>query len=702
MKHYFPPQNQTFKYLQTNRSDRMGSIFSSFNLDFQSKLGVVRLAPKLVTNTTSSDDADLGLPVAFEFWYNEWWAICGTRIFKNSASDIVTGFTEETTIAYTIGDSTTQFDVTNPSGTTFRYTYDTNGTNPGITATTFPIGSTVKISLTNLAAGNRGTFTVTGSAANYFEVTNAGGVVESNKTISTGYISVLGGTFGLDFTTTQSDLMVFNDKLWSTTASRLYYKDSDDTSTRPWFIAYTFGSALGVHKLCYFKKFDRLYFLDQSTLIGSISVSLVVASSGDYTLNPGTNISYASTIVANSQYLWIGTFRNITAGDPATNQTKASILQWDGISAQVTNEFPVEVGGVWAMCVINDVPYALDSEGRILKFTGYSFEEIQRLPIDRDLLLNATAYNVARFVHMNGMIGTKNNTILISINNVNDDANSDINENLPSGVWELDLATNSLTHKYAPTLKARSSSVVTDFGQNRISAPGALKLNTLQSASALGRGTLLAGFNYYTDATTVKSGIFIDSPTKASTDNEGQKGGYFVTVKYSAMDELGNFSVQNMWQTVYTLYRRLLDSNDKITVKFRSEEISPTYATITWTSTTTFTTTTDVSAMLGYEVEPIQGLGSGKLSHITAIVNNAGTYTVTVDETYTSATGTSKARFQNWKKINTISYSSPATYDKAGIDTLSNWIQLKIGMLFTGNNEVERLITISQDYNPAN
>lgn len=93
------------------------------------------------------------------------------------------------TASTVIGDSTTQFDVTNPSGTTFRYTWDSTGTNPNITSSNPNVGDAVSIIGTNLAAGNQGVFIVTGSGTNYFEVTNASGVVESNKTISTGEIA---------------------------------------------------------------------------------------------------------------------------------------------------------------------------------------------------------------------------------------------------------------------------------------------------------------------------------------------------------------------------------------------------------------------------------------------------------------------------------------------------------------------------------
>ena len=88
----------------------------------------------------------------------------------------------------TIGDATTQFDITNPAGTTFRYTFDGTGTNPNISTTSISVGSYILIGAQNFTAANNGLFVVTGVGSNYFEVTNAAGVVESNKTIGTGYI----------------------------------------------------------------------------------------------------------------------------------------------------------------------------------------------------------------------------------------------------------------------------------------------------------------------------------------------------------------------------------------------------------------------------------------------------------------------------------------------------------------------------------
>ena len=91
------------------------------------------------------------------------------------------------------GDATSQFNITNPVGTTFRYTYDGTGTDPLITALTFPVGTQVIINgyvgFGAWNALNTGYFTVTGSGTDYFEINNGSGVVESNKVIgSNGYL----------------------------------------------------------------------------------------------------------------------------------------------------------------------------------------------------------------------------------------------------------------------------------------------------------------------------------------------------------------------------------------------------------------------------------------------------------------------------------------------------------------------------------
>lgn len=116
------------------------------------------------------------------------------------ASDTTTTLTKEGTTTwaeegfYNIdndqGDSTTQFTITNPTGTTFRYTYTSTGTDPAITAVSFAIGMKIYINAQNFSAVNNGLFTITGAGTDYFEITNASGSEEATKTIGTGFITL--------------------------------------------------------------------------------------------------------------------------------------------------------------------------------------------------------------------------------------------------------------------------------------------------------------------------------------------------------------------------------------------------------------------------------------------------------------------------------------------------------------------------------
>lgn len=101
----------------------------------------------------------------------------------------VTVITTYGTAATDVGSSTTRFDVTNPASTTYRYTFDGTGTDPSFSLANYPVGTGIYFNAQNFTAANNGVFTVTGSGTNYVEVTNASGVVESDKTIGTGFIS---------------------------------------------------------------------------------------------------------------------------------------------------------------------------------------------------------------------------------------------------------------------------------------------------------------------------------------------------------------------------------------------------------------------------------------------------------------------------------------------------------------------------------
>lgn len=148
-------------------------------------------------------------------------------------------------------------------------------------------------------------------------------------------------------------------------------------------------------------------------------------------------------------------------------------------------------------------------------------------------------------------------------------------------------------------------------------------------------------------------------------------------------------------KTLTLKFKPLVEDEDKIIVKYRTTDNTlPDYRTVDldstarfteqWVDGNTFTSTHDLSMLsAGNEVEIVAGRGAGHIAHITSITENAGTYTVNLDETIPSVTAGDKLRaiYSNWKKANVISVSDPDNangYKTIRIDKKSKWIQFKI------------------------
>jgi len=595
MKSFFPPQNQSFRFLQTNRSDVLGSLWSSFNIDLQSNLGVVRVAPRLKINTQTSDQANLGSPAAFKFFDNRYFAICGARIFKNSGYKPSLGFSEDTS---------------------------------------------------------------TGVQTNYLPE--------------------------------NSDLEVYLDKLWATGNGALYYKDRNGSGTGAWTSHSTVPDA-SVNLMVFGRKFNRLYLTTNSSQVDSTD-GTTYASTGDYTINLGvSDENNITAICETSEGIWLGT-TNIS-----NENGRGSVYFWDGKSSVATKRYYLNAPGAYALVTYNDIPYVMDTFGIFSKFNGTNFQEIGRLPFS-DLLLadSSTGFSTFndRFIHPKGIIPTRNGTFLALIFNNYDNTDNTISENCPSGIYEFSEETG-FVHKHALTYNTVGSLSVTDFGQNRIGTKsvdpfvGAL-VQAWTPDDGSRNGMIMCGATFFTNATAQTSAIFIDDSL-----NTTAKRGYFVTTWFNSE------GIKDNWVSVWSQYRRLLDSSDSIVVKYRFFDEPAVSADITWVNTTSFTTTTDISAYwtsgTGFEVEIIQGTGSGLCAHITNIVLAGGTYTVTIDETATGVTtGTARARFQKWIKLDAIS-GQVEEHSRGSITLPSSRIQVKVAMAFTGDDEFHKLSILSTD-----
>lgn len=480
-----------------------------------------------------------------------------------------------------------------------------------------------------------------------------------------------------------SDIIFFKsaNKLVVSTQTDVYYNSGSGswnditgtplTSGSPHIFA-EFGSRLYVTE-----EFKKVYSLDTSmnlTTSGSNSFAIGTYSSGNVGL-------FITSILNDSSGIWILT---------ATQQygEVGQIIKWDGATDSVaTAKYLLDCGGALTGIVKDDVLYIITTEGELLYFNGGTFSRVPngKLPLNPVKFLKNTFSAVNdRWIHpKHGIIVTNEGKFQILINNEYEDGTFE--ENLPAGIWEFDLQNTSQgwTHRNSISLY---TDTVNDYGQETVSRVGGL----LYIKTPNKTGTFIAGAQIYSDATNTKEVIVTND-----TADTIQKYGRLVT------SWIWSSQIKDTWNSLYARISRLLDSNDKISVKYRTRKLSPTTITLTWTANNTFTTTTDISGKEGYEVEIIRGKGSGKTAHISTITNNAGTYTVVLDDTFNGvSSGTAKARVINFIRASDLT-SQTEDYYKFPIDVTSTKIQLKVCMQFTGENEVDDFILVNTPHTEA-
>jgi len=590
MTFVLPPNGQ---WTQKNVGDATGSLWSSFNLDLTVKQGDTKITRLNTNQSTSSDLANLGVPIGFARIDNgagggnyPYYTVAGTRVFKQSIGGVYGSFTQDS---------------------------------------------------------QTGTPTTCSSDA--------------------------------------SDIAAFNGYIYVTTASNTVYKTN---GTGSWATFTAGGSDTTAHKLCQYG--NRMYMQRVYSQIISWDTADTVATSGQYTLTlPNSATNLITFMCAASDKIWIGTLN-------ADSNSNGAIYSWDGSSGNPVR-YKLNSTGAMAGIVKDDILYVMDNDGRLLAFNGGTFIEIAKLPNFMKLeFKNSKVYSNSRWIHPNGM-AIINNKINILVNTQLNFNTTLTEEMCPSGIWEYDKDIG-LYHKYSVSYLDRVFETITDYGQSRIETAGGLifaKNNTSNSAS---NGTLLMGCAYYSNSSTIKYGIFTD-------DNNDLylKAGYLATTK------IPSSGIIDTWQRFVLKYNNLISSSNKIVAKYRLTDYNPIEATITWTSTTTFTTTTDLSAYwtsgTGFECEIVQGTGAGMCSHITSITGS-GTYTVTVDEVHTGVTsGTAIARFQKWIKLGSVT-DTTSTFKimQFPASAASNFIQLKVWMIMYGSDELKEIdiqSVVSQD-----
>ena len=580
------PQNN--KWRQTNLSDILGSLWSSWNLDLTDNLGVTKVSPR--TLLINDDTTNMGVPVAFKFFDTKWWAICGTLVFNNSG-DTDDAFSEDAT-------------------TGFQSDYDSD----------------------------------------------------------------------------ESDFELFNGFLYSTTTDGVFKR----TSGGNWSASLATLDTGTAHFLVEFAA--RLYVTTNSTEVHSLTTAdAVTAANGppntnsnalDLSVYGGALKNTITCMKATTQYIWIGVLNRARG--------IGRVYYWDGAQATPNGFYELDSNGAVAMVIKDDVPWIVDSNGALLAFNGGGFQEVARLPYDKRKFLGQPydVDNTDRFIHPNG-ITLIDNKINMLVRNEYRDSTTSVGENFPSGVWEYD-ADIGLYHKMSLSYYDFDGGAITDHGQFILPRVGAI-VSAKEIANAAGNdGSMLIGAQYYSNATTTAEGIWIDN-----MQDDVQKFGYLVTTKIFSQN------ITDTWNKLVVRIKELLDSTDIIWLKYRTEAVASTEATITWVNTTSCTTTTNVSAFIGFEMEVLNGTGGGKCSKISNVTESGGTYTITLQETFTGVTtGTAIARFQYWIEIGKFTNQNDKFFS-APIGESTPWTQFKVCAQFTGANEIYDFLLINKPHQLA-
>lgn len=472
-----------------------------------------------------------------------------------------------------------------------------------------------------------------------------------------------------------ADMTTFNDALYVTDLPQLGGTLSIEKYDGSWSTADTESSVdPGVNMLEEYA--DKLYVTAEDRKVWHITKGDVLTTSGSGTLDLGLPDGWVITMLrAASNRLWIGCLN--------TEGTDGLVYEWDGESENTPTRVYELESGVMAGVIKDNVPYIVDSHGSLRAFNGASFVEVARLPVDRYLLANLDGELNSRWINQNGMV-MADNKILLAIENTRGGNSSEVSPNLPSGIWEY-TADTGLYHKYSPSTSDVGGTSISDYGQIKLDSIGALYYNN-RKGSDTENGTILLGAEL-DDGT---YGIFTND-----TLDTTQKWGFFTTSKLFAE------SVADQWQKFYVIYKKFLDSDDKIVVKYKTTEDTPTEASITWSDTNTFTSTDDLSSYsVGDEVQVLEGTGSGKSAHITAISDNAGTYTVDLDETFTGATGSATVFLEKWIKAGEVTSTNNTKDQFMGLtipsQSVSPWIRFKVCIQSTGENELYKMRVINK------
>ena len=433
------------------------------------------------------------------------------------------------------------------------------------------------------------------------------------------------------------------------------------------------------HPLC--NGFNNLFLCGDGT--GVISIDQTGAfNQSRVTLKSEFEVLW---IISSSTEYWIGA-RNKRGG-------QGEVFMWDGQSQNFNGNYKIGSEIPLAGIIKDNVCYIINNLGQLMGFNGSGFSEVARLPIANYInkrWQDGTAGNDIFSVNINGMALINNNIHILLNANLNASNCGYINiEEMKSGIWEY-TPEHGLVHKYSITKDNASSKI--DYGSPITKFTGMLYPYPREY------GTFIAGATLYKQDGATAGGGTLDVLVSQDVNDTVAKCGYFITPQIQTQE------LQENWQRINFNIKELLNSTDKISVKYRIgyknyANAEGTSGACTWVDSTHLTTTVFTVAnsniAVGDEIEILSGEGSGLSANITAITGTT-TLTLTIDQSVTDASGECTIRLSNWKNIGTEIETQGLDYFRLPINEPSTWIQFKVVCLFTGKNEINKLIIKSE------
>lgn len=487
------------------------------------------------------------------------------------------------------------------------------------------------------------------------------------------------------------DMVVFNDKLYVTTESELWEYDK---GTGAWTQIDTGGNpsiGTGVHAMDTYG--DRLYIIGaDSTIVYSLDTSGVLVDTGSFTLDLGVFDARISWIRSGSNRIWVGMTTLVGS--------RGIIFEWDGQSENLwSKNYLLEAQGTAGCVIWNDIPYTLDTEGRLLAFNGSNFQEVARLPfiIDSAYPARYTVRQGTKLIHFNGIIYT-NDRLIIALDP--DLVTSDkfygrsysTRDNIPGGLWEY-TKENGLLHLCSPTMNNFGDTDALDYGQPTVSIYGAVYDATPTDSVIpdITANYIFSTRSFENDGTTTSWGLYVDDIV-----------GDLPKLAYIETAWMESDQVSDVWKAIVTKHKQFLSATDSIEVKYRTVN-SPTSTDIgvTWVDNQNFTTTTAEAQYLevGDEVTITFGIGAGDVAHVRAVVDNLGTYEVELDREMLAVTtgNAGLITFQKFKKLVQFTGADVAQYHNCPLPQQNKDIQVqfKIVMEWSGDNEFYELIVVN-------